>query len=292
MNDKKLTRISISDINKDHIYSCIDNDLLIFDDITGFPVPSEPCRPMGIIVGMCLHGSMRYTADTVEHSVQAGQVMMFHDGQVIEDYHLDRSLKGIGLMMSTDFFQEIVKGVHEISSLYLFSRSHPVFSLLPNEEQNVVDYFNLIKEKVSDVSNHFRRDVVRMLMLAMIYDMSNAIYRIHQVNDRKQTRGEAIFNDFIHLVEQNFRHERRVSWYGEQLCITAKYLSETVKQVSHRSPNEWIDNYVTMELCVQLKNTTKSIKEIAHEMNFPNQSFMGKYFKEHVGLSPLTYRNS
>lgn len=36
----------------------------------------------------------------------------------------------------------------------------------------------------------------------------------------------------------------------------------------------------------------KSVKEIAQAMNFPNQSFMGKYFKQHTGLSPLKYRKS
>ena len=94
------------------------------------------------------------------------------------------------------------------------------------------------------------------------------------------------------MVEQNFRNERRVSWYGQQLCITPKYLSEAIKQVSHRTPNEWIDNYVTLEIRVLLKNSTKSIKEIAQELHFPNQSFLGKYFKEHVGCSPSDYRKS
>jgi AraC-like DNA-binding protein len=81
-----------------------------------------------------------------------------------------------------------------------------------------------------------------------------------------------------------------VSWYGEQLCITPKYLSETVKQVSRRTPNEWIDNFVTLEVRVLLKNSSMSIKEIAQHLNFPNQSFLGKYFKEHVGMSPSEYR--
>ncbi len=62
--------------------------------------------------------------------------------------------------------------------------------------------------------------------------------------------------------------------------------------VSRRTPNDWIDNYVVMELRVLLKNTTKSIKEISQDMCFPNQSFMGKYFKEHVGMSPMSYRKS
>jgi len=62
--------------------------------------------------------------------------------------------------------------------------------------------------------------------------------------------------------------------------------------VSRRTPNEWIDNYVTLEIRVLLKNSSMSIKEIAQNLNFPNQSFLGKYFKEHVGMSPKEYRRS
>jgi AraC-like DNA-binding protein len=35
-----------------------------------------------------------------------------------------------------------------------------------------------------------------------------------------------------------------------------------------------------------------SIKEIAQQLNFPNQSFLGKFFKERVGMSPSDYRKS
>ena len=72
--------------------------------------------------------------------------------------------------------------------------------------------------------------------------------------------------------------------------ITPKYLSETVKSVSKNTPMEWIDNYVTLAIRVLLKDTTKTIKDIADEMNFPNQSFLGKYFRMHVGVSPSEYR--
>jgi len=43
---------------------------------------------------------------------------------------------------------------------------------------------------------------------------------------------------------------------------------------------------------VLLKNSSKSIKEIAEDLHFPNQSFLGKYFKDHVGMSPSEYRRS
>ena len=83
-----------------------------------------------------------------------------------------------------------------------------------------------------------------------------------------------------------------MAWYAQQLCISPKYLSEMVKQASKRTPNDWIDNYVIMEARVLLKNSAKSIKQIAEELHFPNQSFLGKYFKEHVGMSPTAYRKS
>ena len=161
-----------------------------------------------------------------------------------------------------------------------------------NEADTFKSYFYMLKDKLADMQNHFRRELARTLMLAMFYEMSNVIYRVQQNNSRRHTRADVIFTRFLHLVEENFKRERRVGWYAEQLCITPKYLSETVKSVSRRTPNEWIDRYVTFELRIQLRNFTKSIKEIAIDMNFPNQSILAKYFKEHVGMSPSEYRKS
>jgi len=287
---KELIDISIAEVKDKYGLSHIDDDLVLLDNFGETTMLDRPCRNYGVIVGLCLSGCFRYTADTEEQRAEPGDAIIIHNGQVISNYRVDKGSEGIGIMMTYDFFHEIVKGVHELSSLFLFSRNHPVFRMLPGEIRNVRNYFDLIKEKVDETDNHFRKDVVRLIISAMIYDLCNAIYRIQQNSDKKLMRAEKIFTEFIKLVERNYRVERRVGWYGQQLCITSKYLSEIIRQVSHRTPNEWIDNYVIMELRVQLKNTTKSIKEIAREMNFPNQSSMGKFFKEHVGMSPLMYR--
>ena len=42
----------------------------------------------------------------------------------------------------------------------------------------------------------------------------------------------------------------------------------------------------------KLKSTDMTIQEIAYSLNFPSASFFGKYFKRHMGMSPLEYRNS
>ncbi|MBQ3700045.1 MAG: AraC family transcriptional regulator, partial [Prevotella sp.] len=194
------------------------------------------------------------------------------------------------IMVSTEFYHGFVQNVKNVSSLLIFSMNNPVVPLTPLEIQVYSNYYQTIREKIADREHHYRTDLVKSLLLAMFYDMSNVIWRVEQQGAKSQSRADAIFAQFIRLLEEKFRQERRVGWYAEQLCITPKYLSEVIKQVSKRTPNEWIDNYVMLEVRVLLKNTTKSIKEITEELNFPNQSFLGKYFKEHMGVSPSEYR--
>ena len=290
MENIELKESSIADVLRYGPVSHVDDDLLLIEDLSQVPKASVPRRNHDIIIGLCLAGESDYTLNTEEHIVRPDDALIIPNGQVIDSCVRKPGTTGVGIMMSPDFFQEVVGDMREISSLILFSRNHPVFRLSARERVSIMNYFRLIKEKVDDDALLFRKDVVRHLVAAMICEIGNAIDRIQHNSEPAATRADAIFTDFIRLVEQNYKQERRVSWYGEQLCITPKYLSEMVKQVSRRTPNEWIDTYVTTELRVQLRSTTKSIKEIARDMNFPNQSFLGKYFKEHVGMSPMTYR--
>ena len=290
MENIELKESSIADVLRYGPVSHVDDDLLLVEDLSQVPKASVPRRNHDIIIGLCLVGESNYTLNTEEHIVRPDDALIIPNGQVIDSCVRKPGTSGVGIMMSPDFFQEVVGDMREISSLILFSRNHPVFRLSARERVSIMNYFRLIKEKVDDDALLFRKDVVRHLVAAMICEIGNAIDRIQHNSEPAATRADAIFTDFIRLVEQNYKQERRVSWYGEQLCITPKYLSEMVKQVSRRTPNEWIDTYVTTELRVQLRSTTKSIKEIARDMNFPNQSFLGKYFKEHVGMSPMTYR--
>ncbi|MBO5002096.1 MAG: AraC family transcriptional regulator [Prevotella sp.] len=292
MEQENINSITIQSVKDVCECSFIDNDLVVFDEIADIPLPNEPRRMKCILLALCLHGKGQYSMDTEERMVKANDLIIINEEQVIDNYMLSSDISGIAIMLSPHFFSEIVKDIHDLSSLFLFSRTHPVFSLTQDTCDTIKSYFNLIKEKMETKDHYFRKDVVRNLMSAMIYDLSHVIYQTQQQRNQKESRADAIFAEFIRLVERNFRHERRVSWYSERMSITPKYLSEMVKRASRRTPNEWIDNYVTLEIRVLLKNTTKSIKEITKELHFPNQSFFGKFFKEHVGMSPSEYRKS
>lgn len=292
-----MNNIGFRDITVDYaIRMCsgtyIKGDILLIDEMANLPLPKEPRRMQCLLVGMCLKGSARYFVDTVEHVVEPGDLIIINQGRVTHDCTMTPDCRGIGIIIDYNFFKETIKSVHELSSLFLFARNHPVFRLPEVRANFIRDTFFQMKDKISEPDNHFRRQMVQSLFLTMVYEMCNVIYTAQVKNDGCNSRSEEIFTKFLLLVEANFRTERRVGWYSEQLCISPKYLSETIKMVSKRTPSEWIDSYVTMELRMLFRNTQKSIKEIAQELNFSNQSFLGKYFKEHVGMSPSEYRRS
>ena len=210
-----------------------------------------------IVMALCKKGTARYTVDTRQQHVKPGVLMFISERHVVDNYEASPDFECLFILLSTEFYHSFVMNVKNVSSLLLFSMNNPVVSLTAHE---------------------------------MFYDMSNVIWRVEQNDNKTKKRADALFAQFISLLEENFRTERRVGWYAEQLGITAKYMSELIKQVSKRTPNEWIDSYVMLEIRVLLKNTTKSIKEIAEAVNFPNQSFFGKYFKEHMGMSPTEFR--
>lgn len=266
--------------------------LILTDRISEAPIPQSSTRLNFILMAMCKKGKAQYSIDTRQQMVKPGDLMFVSERHVVDNYEASPDFECLCIMLTTEYYHGFVQDVKNVSSLLLFSMNNPVVPLTNKEIQVFTNYFETIREKMADTSHHYRSPLIKALLLAMFYDMSNVIYRVERQGNRKHTRAEAIFAHFIRLLEDNFRTLHRVSWYAEQLCITPKYLSEIVKKISLRTPNEWIDSYVILEARVLLKNTTKSIKEITDELNFPNQSFLGKYFKEHVGVSPSEYRKS
>ena len=268
----------------------LNDGLALTTQIARAHISREPQRMNFIMMALCCKGQATYSIDTREQSVMPGDLLFISERHIVDNFMSSSDFECQCIMLSTQFYHGFVQNVKNVSSLLLFSMNNPVVHLTVQEKQTYSNYYETIRRKMADESHHYRTELVQALLLAMFYDMSGVIYRIEQSSAKKQSRADVIFARFIALLQENFRTERRVSWYAKQLDITAKYLSEVVKTVSKRTPNEWIDSYVVLEIRVLLKNSPKSIKEITEELKFPNQSFLGKYFKEHVGVSPSEYR--
>ncbi len=289
----RIESLSLDRLREDHEIPSLGDDLLFFEEIPMLPQLDEPRRMNCIIIGICTDGEGGYTLNESKYSIKPGDALILTEGQIVNDIWMSENAKGHAMLISRNFIDEIFKEMHDMSSLFLLAREHPIFPVNNSELIKLKQYIGIIKERILCEDYRFRKEVIRLLLVAMIYDLGTAIMRVmHKEGTQTiaNTKAKRCFVQFIQLVEQNFRSERRVSWYASQMGLTPKYLSEIISSTSKRTPNDWIDKYVTTEIRNQLSNTNKKISEIAEDLNFPSQSFLGKYFRENVGMSPSDYR--
>lgn len=117
-------------------------------------------------------------------------------------------------------------------------------------------------------------------------------YCSHEINSvpALQGRGNQLYNDFIHLVQQHYGQNNDVAYYADQLNVGSAYLGQVCRRVAGRSPKSIIDDCLVKEIQRQLSETTKSIQEIASDLGFSSQAHLSRFFKKMIGIAPSSYR--
>ena len=148
--------------------------------------------------------------------------------------------------------------------------------------------FKAVRNILKDKENPYRLQVVQHILMALFY--SSERVRNVEPEAAARTNADVITKEFLSIVKENFRKERQLKFYSDLLCITPRYLSRVVKECTGASAAEWIERAVVLEARALLKSTNMTVQQISDELNFPSQTFFGKYFKRRVGMSPKEYR--
>lgn len=128
------------------------------------------------------------------------------------------------------------------------------------------------------------------LVSALLWYVDHLWSRQEQTDRKNQSREQRLFTDFIQLVSEFAPEHHTIEFYASRLCITPRYLSTVVKQASGRSAKQWIDEALVTRIKIDLLHTEKPITRICDDMNFPNQSFLTKFFKRMTGMTPSQFR--
>lgn len=104
------------------------------------------------------------------------------------------------------------------------------------------------------------------------------------------TMADTYFRKFISLIYEHVHQEHEVAYYAGCLHITSKYLNEICKLKSNHKAKEIISSILATFIKRELMYSSKSMKELAAEFNFADQSSLGKFFRKLTGQSPLAYK--
>lgn len=292
MNEKDIKHVNLRDAEFHFQTEALgtEGDVLFLDDISKFSNPQRPRRLGFIAHVLCEQGHARFRLNSQPMELRAGELLIGTGEQVIDSCEWTSDFKGRFMLISARYTQDSVVGLQRFLPYLIFLLERPVIQLSAEESEHIVHTFSLIQRRLSERDNPFQRDVVGLLLRMYYYDVCRFLHRRYWPQAPLPTRSMAIFERFIRLLSQNYRQQRELTWYSSQLCLSPKYLSGVVKKVSGRTAGQWITLIVMVEIKTYLSCSDYSIKEIAEQLHFPSQSFLGKYFKAATGMSPTEYR--
>ena len=298
--EQEIKDISIERIRKYHPDALgIGNDLLVdytehFVEEGRSPIYKFPLRMDGLFIALREKGISDFSINLKEFQVGPNELVIGSPGDLMQSTIYEGVYLSQTLMVSSNFLKEMYISLNSFMPFFASRKEQPVFQLTDNEVQEVKEYFMLIMDAVKRETDYFRIDTTKRLLAAYLYKLGSILYRhlpeLQAEANKPMKREEILFKQFINLVSENHRRERRVDFYAEQLFLSPKHFSTVIKKVSGKTAGQWIDEYVILEAKTLLKYSSMSIQEVAYYMNFPNPSFFGKYFKQHTGMSPSDYK--
>lgn len=242
------------------------------------------------IIMICRSGSANVSIDVLSLTLNAGSEAVVLPGKIVAANNVTEDFTVEYVVFSRELFDEA--SFRMDLAFFKFLAENPLHR--HNEQTlNRFDRWIASIERIYEDRDHMFRDtIVRNLLQNVFLTIYDSLKRraVTLSDDFKGRQGE-LFHKYMTLVRENFREHHNVSFYAEQLCITTRYLSTIVRSVAGESPKDIIDHMIVLEAKVLLRSTNMSIQEIALRLHFPDQSYLGRYFRKHTGESPSEYRN-
>lgn len=257
--------------------------------------PKILCKPflmnyVGLIV--CEKGYFCFDVDKKKFTARAGETVFLSEGNNFSIGELSDDLRVSILFYHIDPIREILGSSIVAMYLYTTLTPEPCYVWTSGEESDLARYIALLGRHRKSAQNPFDNHECKLLLLALTYRLCSIYSR--RIIEEKNVAGHKIdtFIKLIRLIEKYYMQERGVAFYADKLCLSPKYLSALSKSVCGYTVQELVFRAIIRKSIFWLKNTNKSVQEISDDLNFPNASFFGTFFKKQTGLAPSYYRIS
>ena len=298
MSDE-IIRIGFNVIRDNIENNSLEDNFLLYDNFSKehkalelMSVNDYPIRLNSIaIIAFCIGGYIKFNLGLKNTILSKNQLCVILPDRIIQTTEVSPDCMAGFIVVRRNFFDS-QSHLSETINLHhnLMEQSH--FNLSEKEMQEYILIFNLMKEKIADRGNPYRMQIIQNYVQLTFYNIYN--YLIDKQNDIPEktvmNNNTAIYDKFIKSVEIHYRKEHRVKFYADMLCLTPKYLSSVIYEMSGKHASDLIHEYILLEARALLKSTDMSLKNISDALCFCTPSHFGRFFRRYTGHTPSTYQ--
>lgn len=198
-----------------------------------------------------------------------------------------KGLRGTLVSFSEESTDDIISSIRDRSEIASTIFVYPSVQLDEQNKHILNNYLLHCRNILLDVNNKDRFLAIKHTTLGFYY----SFWAKHVIKDYPVSHiNRKLFLQFLTLVKENFRKNRSVSFYSGVLLVSQQHLSRVIKQLSGKTPSEWINKFIIGESKLLLSDNNNSIKEVAFDLGFESISSFSNFFKKQTGISPSEYR--
>ena len=272
-----------------------DEGILIVDDIRNLPrEETMQNRDMTIFV-LCKEGHMQVNINGKTYDTTPRHLLVCSRLHVLTEAMISTDFRCSIIAITNDRLQDIVPEPSQTVSHWLLFTNYPLIPLSEEDRILLESYRSFIEKRLTQAEHNHNHRVIQLLINAAIHEIIGICLKLKEENKIQENpinnkASGTITQRFLVLLSENSLKERRVQYYADRLCISAKYFSVVVRNETGKTPSEWIREQLTERIRHLLLETNLSVKEICNMLDFPNPSFFGKFVKQQLGCSPLEFR--
>ena len=288
---EKLPLIELAELNKSIIFRDSFQDIFSIADLDGgmdigdpdSPERFAPMRLNALLMVLTFEGTLEIHLDYVSYIVKPNSFITIMPTHALQLDRIGKDFKGRLLIASKEFLNDCNPGggnrTQAIAN-YMEIRKNPCTELEPEETAKLAGSMQVIREKMRERTHFYQKELVQNAFIGFLLDLGNIMLsKKDRLIRPTLSRKEELFEQFLQLL-------------FEKLFITPQYLSLILKELTGKSANKWIDDALIVEAKILLKAPQATVQQVADILHFSDQSTFGKFFKKHMGISPMEYRKS
>jgi AraC-like DNA-binding protein len=244
----------------------------------------------------CISGEALFTIDGNKYRFTQGQIIICPMGSniLLLDITSDFSARLIGLSKHVWLAARSSMSPETMQSIERCTYQGCNNEIEKEFVENIMRQIDILDEEATnnfENINYCRKCIILAVNTLLLYiqRISKNSTLIHK-EDKAINQNDRIFYEFRELLEKKFRENRSVQFYSDTLKISTRHLNSICQRAGGQNAKEIIDHHTIIELQVALKYTHKSYQELVNEFNFPDQSYLNRYFKRHTGYSLTEFR--
>jgi AraC family transcriptional activator of pobA len=251
------------------------------DYLKGILMPVVPYRTTFNFVLFITNGHIKQYLENKEYNVEKGGVIFIKQGTITATIELSDDAEGFFLAYENNIVSEQELPKHKTSIFFM-----PPFLNLDNLTYGTIKQLLTIMEQELWLNElNLNEIIITMLHLILVKILSTDSDSHH----KSATRPMELSLQFRDILFKYHREEKRVTFYADKLSVTENYLNKCVKNITQKSPKQWI-NEMDINYSKALLQSSKDIAEIAYQLNFHTASHFTQLFKKITGITPKEYR--